>query len=79
MSGISKLSEQLLSPEDVNNMKDRLIVISIIILGVCILMTALPDYREMDRKKEVLRGCMKQDTTLERWQILAVCNSKWSN
>ena len=51
----------------------------ILLLGVCVLMTALPDYRELDRKEKFLDGCMSQwtDSKEETWKQIWECNNLW--
>ena len=47
----------------------------ILMLGICVLMTMVPDYRELDRKEEFFRGCMVNWAASddEKWEQLYDC------
>ena len=53
----------------------------ILLLGICVLMTALPDYREMDRKEKFIHGCLLEAERDSRddWMELLVCERMWNS
>ena len=50
----------------------------ILVLAGCVLLTALPEYREMDRKEKFMHGCMTEWIgEREAWQHLMTCERMW--
>ena len=59
-------------------MKSGLVELSILFLGLCVVATSLPEYREMDRKDEYLRGCMESHPeNREIWLQIGMCERAW--
>ena len=57
----------------------KFIGIAILVLAASVLIAALPDLREMDRKDEYFRGCMLDNriSKEDNWEALMVCNAIW--
>ena len=57
-----------------------LVELSILFLGFCVLATSLPEFREMDRKDEYLRGCMEHQVPdrYPEYQKIVMCQNMWN-
>lgn len=61
-------------------MKSGLIYLVFLFLGICVVVIALPEYREMDRKDEFFRGCMEMQAEgrYDKWTQIMNCNRLWN-